>query len=255
MNSKHFLGISGLAIGFATAISATPAGAVVLAPGSQLAFNDGLANTSGTVDAGTMGNTFQGTFTANGGGSISTASGTFTSLLTGVGPTSTSIGLKFITSNPVSFQQVGASATVPGGIDYIPTTALVFTFPNTSGTSTAPAGGTLTLPANTRFLVSPATSTGTGIPRSNFNIYTTPSFGGIFTNGNDSTNLNFTSFSFDVDNIDSTNLTLNPSPNGSFSVVATVPGSTAAPEPLTIVGTILGVTAAMRMRKKLAKAD
>lgn len=252
MNLKHCLGISILAIGFATAISAAPAGAVVIAPGSQLAFNDGLLNTSGTINSAALGNTFQGTFTANGSGTVSIASGTFASIFTGVGPTTTELGAKFITSNPVSFEQVGFSATVPGGIDYIPTTDLVFTFP-AGPTATGATLATLTLPANTRFLVTPAASSGTGIARSNFNIYTTPSFGGTFTNGSDITNLNFTSFSFDVDNFDSTN-PLNISPNGSFSLVATVPDATAVPEPFTIIGTILGGTAAMRMRKKLAAA-
>ncbi len=142
---------------------------------------------------------------------------------------------------------------MPRGIDYIPTTDLVFTFPNTNGTSTDPAGGTLTLPANTRFLVTSAASTG-GVARSNFDIYTTPSFDGIFTNGINSTVVNFTSFSFDVDNFDNTNPILNPSPNGSFSAVVTVPSATAVPEPLTIIGTMLGGTAAMRMRKKLSAA-
>ncbi|WP_310482153.1 PEP-CTERM sorting domain-containing protein [Chamaesiphon sp. VAR_48_metabat_403] len=261
MNLKHFLRISGLAIVFATAIYAAPAGAVVLAPGSQLRFDGDVTNTLGTIDANTVGNIFEGSFTrgSGGGGTVSTASGTFASLLAGVGPNPTATGIKFISSNPVSFKQVGFSVTIPGGIDYIPTTDLVFTFPNTNGTSTDPAGGTLTLPATTRFLVTPAPSTGggSGVPavaRSTFDIYTTPSFDGIFTNGTDSTVVNFTSFSFEVDNIDNTNLTLNPSPNGSFSVVATVPGATTVPEPFTIIGTLLGGTAAMRMRKKLAAA-
>ncbi len=248
MNSKHFLGISSLAIGFATAISAAPVGAVVIAPGSQLRFSGDMLNTSGTIDSATVGNIFQGTF-ADGGGTVTRASGTFASIFAGVGPTTTATGLKFSTSNPVSFEQVGASATVSGN-DYTPTTDLVFTFPNTNGTSAAPSGGSLTLPAGTRFLVTAASSTGTG-SRSAFNIYTTPSFGGTFTNGSDTTNLNFTSFSFEVDNFDSTN-PLNTSPNGSFSFVATVPGATAVPEPFTIIGTMLGGTAAIRMRKKLA---
>jgi hypothetical protein len=251
MNSKHFLGISGLVIGLATAISAAPAGAVVIAPGSQLRFIGDVLNTSGTVDSATLGNTFQGTFTAGDGGKVTRATGTFASIFAGVGPTTTAIGLKFSTSNPVSFEQVGPSSTVVG-IDYLPTTDLVFTFPNTNGTSTDPAGGTLTLPANTRFLVTTAASSGTG-SRSNFNIYTTPSFGGTFKNGSDITNLNFTSFSFDVDNFDSTN-PINISPNGSFSFVATVPDAISVPEPFTIIGTMLGGTAAIRMRKKLAAA-
>jgi hypothetical protein len=251
MNSKYFRGISSLAIGAATVISVAPASATTIAPGSQLAFNDGFLNTSGTIDPTTFGDKFQGTFTGNGSGTVSTASGTFASLLAGLGPTSTPTGAKFVTSNPVVFQQVGLSATVVG-IDYLPTTALTFNFGS---------AGTLTLPANTRFLVSPAASSGTGVPRSNFNIYTTPSFSGTFTNGGDTTILNFTSFSFDADNIDNTNTTnplapgYNLSPNGSFSFVATVPAATAVPEPFTIIGTILGGTVAMRMRKKLAKAN
>jgi hypothetical protein len=251
MNLKRFLGISGLAISLATAFSAAPAGAVLIAPGSQLRFSGDMLNTSGTIVSATLGNTFEGTF-ATGGGTVGTATGTFASIFAGVGPTTTVPGLKFSTSNPVFFKQVGPSSTV-SGIDYLPTTDLVFTFPNTSGTSTAPAGGVLTLPANTRFLVTPSTSTGTG-SRSVFNIYTTPSFGGTFTNGSNTTNLNFTSFSFEVDNFDSNN-PVNSSPNGSFSLVATVPDPTAVPEPFTIVGTILGGTAAMRIRKKLADAD
>ncbi len=248
MNSKHFLTTGSLAIGFVTAISAVSASAVTIAPGSRLAFNDGLLNTSGTIDTTTLGNTFQGTFTGNGSGTVSAASGTFASLLAGVGPTSTSTGAKFITSNPVVFKQVGFSATIFRGIDYVPTTALTFDFGS---------AGTLTVPADTRFLVTSATSAGTG-SRSSFNIYTTPSFGGTFTNDGKITNLDITSFSFDVDNFDNTNITnpslpgFNPSPNGSFSLVATVP--TAVPEPFTIIGTMLGGTAAMRMRKKLAAA-
>jgi hypothetical protein len=252
MNLKHFLGFS-LAIGVAATTSAAPAGAVIIAPGSQLRFDGDVTNTLGTIDATTVGNTFEGTFTGSGGGTVSTANGTFATLLAGVGPTAGATGIKFITSNPVSFKQVGFSATIPGGIDYIPTTDLVFTFPNTNGTPTDPAGGTLTLLANTRFLVTPAASTG-GVTRSNFDIYTSPSFDGIFTNGTDSTVVNFTSFSFELDDIDNTNPILNPSPNGSFSLVVTVPDATAVPEPFTIIGTILGSTAAIRMRKKLAAA-
>jgi hypothetical protein len=243
IKTLKIVAISSLAVGVATTISAAPASAVVIAPGSQLAFNDGLLNTSGTLAPGTTGSTFQGTFTGNGGTIVSQASGTFSSIFAAVAPTAPSpLGAKFVTSNPVLFQQVGASATIPGGIDYAPTTALSFNFGS---------AGILTLPTGTRFLYSPATSTGTGVARSNFNIYTTPSFAGTFTNGGDVTPLNFTSFSFDVDNFDNTNLTINPSPNGSFSLVAT---ATAVPEPFTIIGTIVGGTAAFRMRKKLSSS-
>jgi hypothetical protein len=241
--SLKIVAASSLAVGVVAGVSAAPASAVVIAPGSVLAFNDGLLNTSGTLTPGTTGSTFQGTFTGNGAAIVSQASGTFASIFAAVPPTSTSTGAKFVTSNPVTFQQVGTSATVPGGIDYAPTTALTFNFGS---------GGILTVPTGSRFLYSPAVSTGTGVGRSNFNIYINPSFGGTFTNGSDVTNLNFTSFSFDVDNFDNTNLTLNPSPNGSFSLVATVPA--AVPEPFTIIGTIIGGTAAFRMRKKLSSS-
>ena len=44
--------------------------------------------------------------------------------------------------------------------------------------------------------------------------------------------------------------------NGGFVLTAsTVPASTSVPEPFTIIGTILGGTAAIRMRKKLAAAQ
>ena len=73
-------------------------------------------------------------------------------------------------------------------------------------------------------------------------------------NGADSTPLSLTSFNFAVDNLDSSNL-LNPSPDGSYSLVASVaPPTTAVPEPFTIIGTIVGGTAAIRTRKKLKAA-
>jgi hypothetical protein len=250
--SLKIVAASSLAMGVVAGISAAPASAVVIAPGSVLALNDGVLNTLGTLTPGLTGSTFQATFAGNGGGPVSTASGTFASIFAAIGPTATPTGLKYFTANPVSFQQVGASATIPGGIDYAPTAPLVFTFP-TGPTATGATLATLTLPSGTRFLYSGAPAAGSGVARSSFNIYTTPSFGGVFTTGGNSTNLNFTSFSFDVDNLDNTN-PLNISPNGSFSFVATVPGSTAVPEPFTIIGTLVGGTAALRMRKKLASS-
>ena len=235
MNSKHLLAISGLAIGIATGMSAAPAGAVILAPGSSLTFSDGAANTAGTVNIGAVGNSFTTSFNFTTGAvaNVSNATGTFNTLFGGTGPEPVSL------SSSVFLRNNAPSSTVPGGIDYLNQSPLTFDFGSI---------GTLTLDTGSFFLATPAT--GTPSTRTSFNIYNAstapgaPNFFGTFTNGTDVNRVRFDSFEFTVDNASGTNF-------GNYAIQVT---AAPVPEPFTIIGTLVGGAAALRLRKKLSSS-
>jgi hypothetical protein len=235
MNSKHLLAIGGLAVGIATGMSAAPAGAVVLVPGSSIIFNDGAANTAGTVNVAAVGNSFTTSFNSSTGAvaNVTAASGTFNTLFGGTGPEPVAL------TSSVFLRNNAPSSTVPGGIDYVNQSALTFNFGSI---------GTLTLPANSFFLANPAP--GNPSTRTSFNIYNAstapgaPNFFGDFTNGTDVSRVRFDSFEFTVDNASGTNF-------GNYALQVT---AAPVPEPFTIIGTIVGGAAALRLRKKLSSS-
>ena len=220
------LAVGILAIGAIVGIVAAPASATAINNG-QLAFNDGTINTEGTIDPG-AGNTFTATFNGTGAAIVSTSSGDFLSIL--------STGAKSVTTSSVSFLYDTVA------LNYKSTNDLVFDF--------GPSSGVLTIASGSAFQDTVALTAG----HSNFNFLGSSA---SFQQGTDpATIIPLTSFNFDVDNLPDTN-PANTSPNGSYSLVTDLignPSTTQVPEPFTIVGTILGGTAAMRMRKKLAKA-
>jgi hypothetical protein len=236
MNSKHLLAISGLAIGIATGISAAPAGAVILAPGSILNFSGTAVETAGTIipTAAGVGSSFSAVFNPNppGAALVNTASGSFSGLI----PT----GASSINSTTTAFTNVGLSTTVPTNFDFVSQSPLTFDF----GTA-----GTLTLDAGAFFLATP--SAGTPSTSTNFNIYNVstapgaPNFFGTFVSGGDVNRVKFDQFQFSVANVPA-GLGIN---NYNLQVSAAP-----VPEPFTIIGTLVGGTAALRLRKKLSSS-
>ena len=230
------LAIGTLAIGASVGIAAAPAHAVFITNG-QFAFNDGVLNTADTVPfdprnaivtpgskiiTPVLGNEFTATFNNKNVVIVGTALGDFSTLF----PNPTS---------PVTSSSVGLR--YDSGSNYKTTGELVFDF----GTS-----GTLSIASGSTFLNTPQ-----GVSHSNFAYQGTTA---SFVNNFNTTIIPITSFNFDVDNIASSN-PANTSPNGSYSLVTSIigaPPSTAVPEPFTIIGTLVGGTAAVRMRKKLA---
>ncbi|PSB58415.1 hypothetical protein C7B77_04870 [Chamaesiphon polymorphus CCALA 037] len=129
-----------------------------------------------------------------------------------------------------------------GGFIYSLASDLVFNFSvNGSPNGLSPTTPvSLTIAGGTQF-------TGSSNPTAVAFSTITPT-GSFFQNGGDKTFLNALSFSL--------NDTLSGG-KGTFGITASTvapPTTTQVPEPFTIVGTIIGGTAALRMRKKLAKA-
>lgn len=216
--------VSTLAIGAAATMCAAPAQAAVLTGG--VGFNDGVINVIGTIPSAPGPGSFIATFNNDG------------VLLTPAASKSGSLGALFPTSiKSVATSSVGLSYS--SGSNYVTTNDLVFDF--------GAATGTLTIASGALFLDTP-NSAGS---HSNFTYQGTAA---TFVNNGDPTTLNLTSFNFDVDNLPSS---INSSPNGSYSLIATVASAgptTAVPEPFTIIGTLIGGTAAIRTRKKLKAA-
>jgi hypothetical protein len=232
-NSLKFLAVSSVALGVAAIMPAAPAGAVVINSGS-LAFNDGAALATGS-SIGTTGGTFNVNFNPGGNAIVTNASGSFSSLIPGVVDPAPSVARAIAPSNGTSF-----SYTAVSGNTFTATlqNALNFDFGGSIGRLNVGAGATFTglyLPANPS---SPVFASG-------HSFFGLASGSASFINGSDTSTQILSSFNFDVDNT----LVGNTSPNGSYSLVTS---STAVPEPFTIIGTIVGGTAAFRMRKKLA---
>ena len=216
--------VSSLAIGSVATICATPAQAVVVT--GSVSFNDGALNVFGTIPSTPGPGSFIAGFNNNNVAIISRSTGSLGDLF----PT----GSKFVATSSLGL-------SYSSGSNYITTNDLIFDFGNDVGK--------LTIARNALFSASP-NAAGT---HSNFAYQGTAA---TFINGMDSTPLSLTSFNFDVDNISSTSSNpVNSSPNGSYSLVASVvTPTTAVPEPFTIIGTLVGGTAAIRTRKKLKAA-
>ena len=233
MKIKHFANlqtlkiaaVSSLAISAAATICAAPVQAAVV--NGSVSFNDGVLNVIGTIPS------------APGPGSFTASFNNTGALIVNNGGTG-SLGALFPAgAKSVATSSVGLSYF--SGSNYITTNDLIFDFGSATGKLTVATGA---LFSNTPNL------TGT---RSSFSYQGTAA---TFMNGMDSTPLSLTSFDFSVDNLASSN-PLNTSPNGSYSLVATtsvVTPTTAVPEPFTIIGTLVGGTAAIRTRKKLKAA-
>jgi hypothetical protein len=189
------------------------------APAGAVLLNGGIGFSDGTLNTlGTIPGPITATFNQDGAAIISGVNtfGSFTSLF--------APGAKNVLSDTVGLVVFGAT--------YVSTDDLVFNF-GTSGRLVVPTGSAFSVAASS-FITS----------HSNFTYLGTA--GAFITTDSVATPLTITSLNFDVDN---TPLGTVASPNGSYSIVATA----AVPEPFTIVGTIVGGTAAFRMRKKLAK--
>ena len=216
----QLLTIGGLAVGASVGIAAAPAHAVALNNGA-------LTFTGSTSDffANAGNSSFSVNFSNNPPptADVNSATGDFA---TSGFPTTGSYG---ISSPTVTFTQVGATN------NYTLNTDLIFAFAN---------GTNVTVGQNSQFART-------------FNGSSSVSFGANGTVGTTVSNSSGTV------NTDSFNLTFNDissrSGAGGYSVLASTftapPRTTAVPEPFTIVGTIVGGTAALRMRKKLAKAN
>jgi hypothetical protein len=231
MNSKHFLTISSLAIGVATAISAAPAGAVSITTGS-LTFSDGAINsTPGGFSplTGTSGNIFTVDFNRGNLATTTQATGTFATLIPGVSPIQ-AVGSP-ISPSTGNFAYVSGAPV--GFFDYRLTNVngLDFNF----GSSV----GVLNIASNSIFRGSFA---GSGNP--NFSLNPTPGVA-TFANGANTTPLVLANFDFSIG--------VNPDSTGSFGITVSAP-TAAIPEPFTIIGTLIGGTAAFRMRKKLTSS-
>jgi hypothetical protein len=241
MNSKYLLAICGLAIGATTAISATPASAVVINSGT-LAFTDGARLEAGSIA--TAGGNFTANFNRGGVAVVTNADGGFSSLIPGVVDPSPAQSRAVTPSTGVNFSYTAVVPAATGGT-FTATllSALSYDFGNTIGAVNIAPGATFT-----GLYIAPNAVTGTGRSFFNFNSGVATFLSGTATTGGaQSTPLTLTSFNFDVDNA----VTGNSSPNGAYSLVA----SAAVPEPFTIIGTIVGGTAALRIRKKLLAAS
>jgi hypothetical protein len=222
------IAISSLAIGVAS-IFAAPVQAVVISTGT-LAFNDGALLGSAPIT--TTGGTFTTNFNSGGNAIFTTASGSFGSLVLGVidptnsvsKPVAPSLGTTF-SYTPVVGNSFTATLTNP----------LNFDFGSLLGKLSIASGATfggIYNPVSTNFPSG----------HSFFNL--NPGSIATFSSGSDTSPVQITSFNFDVDNSVG-----GISPNGSYSIRAS-----AVPEPFTVIGTLVGGAAALRMRKKLANA-
>ncbi len=217
--SLKIIAASSLAIGVVAGVAAAPAGAVLLTAPGNLSFNDGVLNTAGIINP-VAGNTFTATFNNTGFNLVSVATGSFAPLFTPLGP-------KTVSSPSVNFLYAsGQNYTLQSNLD--------FNF----GTA-----GLLRIASGSTFL-----DTAQGATHSNFSLVGTA--GSFITPDSIATPLTLSSFNFDVDND-----VANPSPNGSYSLVASITPTAAVPEPFTVIGTLIGGTAAFRRRKTLASKN
>jgi hypothetical protein len=217
------LAVSTLAIGASVGFAAAPAHAVFFY-NSDIAFGTGVPSFYGDVNPTTVVND---TITVNfvNPTIISSVSGTnltsapFFSAGAGsysfVGGTPPTAVFNYVSGNDVSFAYALASN-------------LNFNFAN---------GANLVIAAGTQF---------NGSRNSSSTAFSTiNTSGSFFRNGTDITPLNALSFGF---------TDIFGAGNGGYTIQASTGSPTAVPEPFTIVGTIVGASAALRMRKKLADA-
>ena len=217
-NITKAIAISGLAIGAAAMLPAAPAQAITFNSGD---LNFGVFTSSFANDVNPVaGNSFNVTFNPSGTASIFSATGSFAPTFT----TGSTIGSN---SPTVSFSNIGGST-------YRLNQALVFNFAAATPTSfTLNQNSTFT---ETEILNSDRVRVGSGLQLAS-------STGTFFTNAGDITSIPTLAFSFTDTGL----------PSGGLFVAQASP--TAVPEPFTVIGTIIGGTAAFRMRKKLASKN
>jgi hypothetical protein len=217
------LAIGTLAIGASVGIAAAPAQAVLLSNGA-------VTFTGSTTDFFTnaSNSTFGVTFSNEIPPTVDVQS------LSGPDYVSdfTNTGVKQLSFSPTAtFNQVGSSNT------YLLASDLIFNFANTAGSSVKAGAGSAFLRTFNGTSVSFVSSGSIGTTFSNV-------FGAVNTD----------SFSLIFNDISTR------SGAGGYSLQASTftaqqPPSTSVPEPFTIVGTIIGASAAMRMRKKLSDSN
>ena len=231
IKALNIVAVSSLAIGIAASISAAPAQAVSITSG-LLSFNDGALNTN-VVGGGSItpvaGNRFTVNFNPVNFATVQEATGSFATAGLSIGP-------RYIASSSADY-------LFSGGNTYTQLGDLVF---NLGQQVTAnPSVARLTVGAGSIFSTSTvANSTTFAFLSGNTAFVTQPD--GILSQLSVQPN----DFRFTVDNLASNNPALTSIPNGAYSLA-----TTAVPEPFTIIGTIIGGTAAFRMRKKLASKN
>jgi hypothetical protein len=203
-------------VGAAAMIPAAPAHAVSFTTG-ELDFGVFTSPFANSVNL-APGNNFNVTFSPGGTSSIFRADGSFSPTFT-----SGSIG----SSSPtVNFSYVSGST-------YRLNQDLVLNFATTTPTS-------FTLRQNSTFAATDIFNNGLRIGAG---LQLASDAGAFFTNGGDITNVPTIAFSFNDTGL----------PSGGLYITQASP--TAVPEPFTVIGSIVGGTAAFRMRKKLANLN
>ena len=232
IKALNIVAVSSLAIGIAASISAAPAQAVSITSG-VLSFNDGALNTNvvgGGSIAPVAGNRFTVNFNPSNFATVLNASGSFETA--GLSPNSP----RYIASSSADY-------LFSGGNTYTQVGDLVFNFGQQ--VTANPLVARLTVGAGSIFSTSTvANATTFAFLSGNTTFLTQPDniLSQISVQPND--------FRFSVDNLANNNPALGGQPNGSYSLA-----TTAVPEPFTIIGTIIGGTAAFRMKKKLASKN
>jgi hypothetical protein len=225
-NLTHRLTLGAIATSVVATMSAAPAGAVTFNKG-QLDFGVYVANFGSTAN--TLPANLSVTFDplvapSNGTAGIFNATDDFASVF--------SIGSSFTGSTMASLEYV--SGSVASGYQYKLASDLVFTFNPPNPTSVT----TFTLNKGSVFQ-------GTSSNANSASFQLLSNAGSSFSNGGDITTVNSLFFSFSDTGL---------STNGLYISQASAIGASNVPEPFTIIGTILGGTAAIRMRKKLFNA-
>lgn len=215
IKTLKIVAISSLAVGVAAAIPAAPAQAVMLNTG-ELVFQDGTSNFFEDVNPG-AGDTFALTFNPGSLAFVTGASGSFS------GPFPVTPLAYTIAAAPATFSYLGVNAL--NTFDYRLTSGnLPFSFTN---------GVNLTVANNSIFRGSFNAAT-RGVDFAVIN-----SAGSFFSTSDGQFQPDALAFAFgDIPG----------GTSGSYGVAASVP------EPFTIIGTIIGGTAAFRMRKKLSSS-
>jgi hypothetical protein len=218
----QLLAVSSLAVGISSAIAVAPAGAVSLANGDLTFGTSTLPSFFADVNPG-AGDTISIVLGAS--TTVGSANGSLKNapFFTAPGP------YGFNSPNPVVTLN-WVSGTNNGPITYLLADPLIFNFAN---------GVILEIAKDTTF-------TG-NIDSTSVSLSTIVRTNSFFQNDGDVIPLNALSVGFND---------IGGTGNGTYGITAsTQAATTSVPEPFTIVGTILGGTAAMRMRKKLADAD
>jgi hypothetical protein len=211
----QLLAVGSVAIASVATISAAPAGAVTFTSG-DLNFRGVTSNFATSVNP-IPGNSFGVNFTPDPVNSVSLVTGSFSPTFT------TSTNLAAPTSSTFSYFSPST---------YNLDSNLVFNFTN---------GVSFTLLQNSKFTNTPIFNNVNVL--TGYGLQLADNAGSFFTSGTDISNIPTLAFSFNDTGLAS---------GGQFIASAS---PTAVPEPFTIIGTIVGGTAAFRMRKKLAAAN